>query len=312
MRVLEKSLRKGYPEDPKDFFDFEDLGIDGDYLLVPGYSNWDAVANIPGRKVLIELEEPNRFLSTDPAFNRLGSDHKSLFDLVLSICPFSQKYFETDRNGQSVYFPINPKHLPGETEKVYDFCYSGNLVSRQLNPLFRMMSNYNSCLISSSAHPAVTHGNVSYLEKLKLLSSSRIAIVHNQLFLSGSHIAALKRTLPGFRSHGAFSHLQDVNFMGSFVGQKAPQLKSRIFEATAVGTLCLVVEDQWNVHRNWFEPGQHFIPTTWSTLESDLIATLENFSSFKEVIENAKNHTLSKYTTKNFAEDFLTNLKLGE
>lgn len=306
--MLEKSLRRGYPEDPKDFFDFEDFGIEGDYLLVPGYSNWDAVAMIPGRRVLIELEEPNRFLSTDPTFNRLGSNHKSLFDFVLTLCPYSQEYFEGDRNGQSVYFPVNPKYLPGETEKVYDVCYSGNLVSRQLNPLFKMMAKYNSCVISSSSHPTVTHGNVSYLEKLRLLSSSRIAVIHNQLFLSSSQIAALSQTLPGFKSHGAFSHLRDVNFISSFMGQKAPQLKSRIFEATAVGTLCLVVEDQWNVHRNWFEPGKHFIPTTWSTLESDLIATLENYSSFAGVVASAKDHTLSKYTTKNFAEDFLMNL----
>ena len=62
----------------------------------------------------------------------------------------------------------------------------------------------------------------------------------------------------------------------------------------------LVKRDPWNVIEHWFEPGVDFVYyENESQLKSKIRDILDNWDDYKQIIENAYNKAVSKYTTKN-------------
>ena len=93
-------------------------------------------------------------------------------------------------------------------------------------------------------------GNVprcSYQDKLKILSQSKISVVHG---LWRSLSAEGHMQFPRASENLAFSHLDEG------IG---PQVKSRMFEAAFSRCVILCQRDYWNPIELWFEPEKEFM-----------------------------------------------------
>ena len=107
------------------------------------------------------------------------------------------------------------------------------------------------------------------LEKLNLISKSKITIVHN------------------------------------LTGNYTPQLKSRPFEAALCKSLILCKKDDWNFIEEWFVEGEDFLYYNDSNDLKLLIDNiLNNYDSYSNMIENSYNKAINNYTTRKFVEKY--------
>lgn len=148
--------------------------------------------------------------------------------------------------------------------------YTGYANANHINELLSVIVNYKYSFVSfNRSNPYVTHTNVSYTEKLNLISKSKITIVHN------------------------------LN------GNNTPQLKSRPFEAALCKSLILCKKDNWNLIEEWFVEGEDFLYYNDSNdLKSIIDDVLNNYDSYNQIIENCYNKAINNYTTKKFVEKF--------
>lgn len=285
MPVIAKEHRLGYNDDPTHHFGFEKYIASEDFLLVPGWSNWDAVARYKGPRVLLELEEPNRWLASDPMFRRTDPRWRNLFDLTMTLCPYSRDFLSPERRALETFFPVNWDHVPGHTSTDFDVIYVGNNLHRKMYRIVKEISHFNSIVVSSNGWRGIRSVSVNHRTKLELLSRSRIAIVHNQLFLRRRHVRQLIKSLPNWRQHGAFSHLPTAFQDTRSHPLRVPQLKSRIFEAAACGALPLVINDDWNVHERYFLQMENFVSTSIHSLSHTIAEILKEFPSYTEMLQ---------------------------
>ena len=308
MKVISNSHRLNYEYDPALNFGFEALKTKFSGTLVISVSRMEAVRDISGDKYFLEIEEPNRFLTPySSSQNREGKDSDSNFKKVFSICPFSTKFFQRDElnKGKYVFFPTNFDHVPKPSKKIYDFVYSGNLHSKSIIKFLKSLKGLNICVIGNSDNGIITHRGVNYVEKMRLISESKFAIVHNQLFLDRKQILQLQANLPNYHEHGAFSHLPKL---GRFKIAKekdfrAPQLKSRLFEAAACGTIPIVMSDPWNLAQDWFERSE-FIETSEASLSESCLEAVENWKNWNDLGTHLSEKTKREYSSTAFAEKY--------
>ena len=311
-------FRRNYDFDPALNFGFEKMGNLPEGLLAISTTDLDYIKSVKGRKIYLELEEPNRFFVPDKMFNRtLVPD--SLFETILSICPYSTKYFgglsETKR--KYVFFPTNLSFVPDGMEKDFDIVYSGHLSSPEIRKFLMQLQGLKICVISNSSDPLVTHKGVTHKEKMNLVARAKYSIVHNQLFLNSDHRQRLRENLPDYAQHGAFSAVKTRRFdrylgrgtarVDRYLGRgitRVPQLKSRLFEAAACGTIPIVVKDEWNLVKDWYE-GDEYIESPENDLATVIHEAVARYTKNRILAHHIREKTARDYSTEAFANKYL-------
>ena len=191
MIVLKRSP-KGYKQDPTKYFDFQRFAqLYPDFVLVEAafesFDRWDQfnlspeqMRELKRKKIVrLEFEEPNKFF--------IGDDMESYdpeFYRIYTLCPYTSKWLN-QRLGTSrrvpIFFPFNENDVPPPSTKKYDIIYTGHIVSAKLLRDINVMAKFNYRFVSNDNHPLITDRGVSYKDKLRLMSESRITIVHNLL-----------------------------------------------------------------------------------------------------------------------------------
>jgi hypothetical protein len=301
-------FRRNYDFDPALNFGFEKMRNLPEGLLSISTTELNYIKSIKGRKIYLELEEPNRFLVADKMFNRtLVPD--SLFESVLSICPYSTKYFGglSEVKRQYVFFPTNLAFIPEEKERDFDVVYSGHLHGPAIRNFLMHLQGLKVCVISNSSDPLVTHKGVTHKEKMDLVARAKYSIVHNQLFLNRGHRQNLKRNLPDYAQHGAFSAVKKGR-LDHFLDRgitRAPQLKSRLFEAAACGTIPIVIKDEWNLVKDWYGKDE-YVESSENDLGALIHDAVANYSKVKKLSGHIREKTARDYSTIAFANRYLS------
>jgi hypothetical protein len=286
-----------YDEDPVRFFDFESLSniINSEYLLFYGDPPSDKIFQESKlKKILFTLEEQ---YSEEVGFIDPGEVYKyeNYVDKILTITP---TYIHNLKKRKYVFFPFNEKYIPSNKEKKYDICYTGFANVKFMNELLTEFVNYNYAFVSFKEIIGVKNyfqnpkkylrkklfpkkynfpnllinlPNLSYKNKLEIISESKVSLVHNQL------------------------------------NNGAPQLKSRTFESAFCKSLILVKKDKFNIIEDWFEEEKHFVYfENKNDFKEKLNYILKNYSEFAYKIQNAYLHALENYTTQKFVQKYLS------
>jgi spore maturation protein CgeB len=258
MITVVRNFEANYPEDPIRFFNFEDYNEDTkDCILFIGAHPHNSISN-PNNL-------PKYFLSTEEQTWDLDSTDRYVpfVEKIFTIC---DPKFTNRAKREFSFFPTNQKMLPTTFDKEYDVIYTGYANATHVSDLLGVIRNYNYVYASfGSTNPFVTHTNVTYTDKLSLISKSKITVVHN------------------------------LN------GNNTPQLKSRPFEAALCKSLILCKKDDWNFIETWYEEGKEFLYyTDGNDLKEKIDEVLSNYSSYQEIINNAYQRSIENYTTEAF------------
>lgn len=310
MRILAEGT-KTYPDDPARHFEFGRFADRaGDFWLAAGLFDFDTVRPLAGEKIVyLDLEEPNRFFSTDPAFNRHA--YEEAFHRILTLCPYTAAWLNRRQGSQRrtpVFFPFNERFIPECREKAFDVIYTGHLVAPAVSRLVDAIAPFNYRLVSQSDDPRVTDRSASYRQKLELIARSRVTVVQNLLFLRPGHVKAV-RAIDGWEENEAFG---DIVRAAGPAGEEsagevvAPQIKSRVFEAAFCHSLILCRRDRWNVIERFFEPGAEFVYYEEGKLRETLGRILADFGSYQRVIDRAFERAGAEYTTEAFVNRYLS------
>jgi len=317
--IVLKRTAKGYEQCPTKQFDFQRFANKySDFVLVEaafeGADKWtqfnlseQELRDLKKKKIVrLEFEEPNKFF--------LGDDMRAYdkdFSKIYTLCPFTSEWLNK-KNGDSkrvpIFFPLNENDVPSRCSKKYDIIYTGHVVSKKLLKDIKTMSKFNYRFVSNDNQPLVTDRSATYKNKLRLISESRIAIVHNQLHPSLRHISRVWR-YKNWEENKAFKLIPKWWEWRKFLalrGVIVPQLKSRLFEAAFCRALILCKRDSFNVIERYFEPDTEFIYYDEWDLEEKVREILGNYKKYELIAENAYQRSISNYTTRAFAERYFS------
>lgn len=320
MKVLKRT--SGYTQDPTRYFNLEKYAKKcGDFVLIEagfekanlwehyGYRGEELQKLLKEKIVRLEFEEPNKFFIGDnPA------EYEKYFYRVFSLCPYTCDWVNSQNNEKKrvpIFFPFNDEFTPAKSEKKYDIIYMGHIVSKKLLNELHTMSKFNYRFVSNSKHPLVTNTSASYDEKMKLVSQTRITLVHNLLYPRLFHIFNVWRTR-NYRTNGAFKLVPPWYLFWKVFTDKnivVPQLKSRVFEAAFGRSLILCKRDPFNVIERYFEPDKEFVYYEDGKLEEKIREILSDFPKYQKVIDNAYKKASENYTIDAFVRKYLVNLK---
>jgi glycosyltransferase involved in cell wall biosynthesis len=270
MKVI-PHFQGNYPDDPVRLLGFEEFSDRANDCLL-------FIGCLPDPSIKESSEVPKYLLCLEEQYKpEEDGTFTDPYDLD-SYLPYVDKAFTicsptvTGREGRTnVFFPFNANYIPEPTEKIYDVIYTGFVNVPHVRQLAQIISRYNYRYVSFHMQNGLeTNLGVSYEEKIKLVSQSKISVVHNILIYG------------------------------------TPQLKSRTFEAAFSKTLMLVLKDQYNVIEEWFVEGEDFIYfETEKELVEKIDSILENYSDYQFMIDNAYNKAVNEYTTEKFIEKYI-------
>jgi hypothetical protein len=270
-------------------------------------------------------------MSPDPAFRR--EEYENYFYKIFNICPYTTEWLNKVQGKvkrTTVYYPINEEKIPPPAPKKYDIVYIGNVNSMELEKNIKTISKFNYRFVArshnvgiinkiryrlgmKSKNDLITDREVNYKDKMRILSETKIALVHGLLWCPGNLLRATWKT-KGYKDNHAFDLLPRktwYNYIQSFISKKeyiVPQFKTRFVEAAASKALMLVRKDPWNVVERYYTPNKEFIYYEEGRLEEKIREILDNWDKYKDIIENAYQRTIREYTTKSFFEKYLKNL----
>jgi len=318
---LQANKNIGYPDDWRKFLDFKRFEKDcGDFVLLEGYfeeaHQWEQfgfskkeLKNILKQRLIrLDFDEPSKFNIGD---NPDNYDH--YFDKIFTICPYTAEWLNKRQDNMKrilVCYPTNEKYIPKKTKKIYDIIYVGNIVAKNIRNDIDTISKFDYRLVSFSNDKLVTDRGVSHKKKLKLISQSKIALVHNLLFVRPYHVYYIWRA-KDWKNNEAFKLIPRWHdFWKIFTNKNIliPQTKSRLFESALCRSLILCKKDPFNVIEYFFEPNKDFIYYEEGELEQKVKSILKNYDKYQSVIENAYNKALNNYTTKTFVKLHLSKM----
>lgn len=321
MRVLVANKNIGYPDDWRKFLDLKRFEKDcGDFFLSEGYfeeaHQWEQFnfskkelrEILKQRLVRLDFDEPSKFNIGD---NPDNYDH--YFEKIFTICPYTAEWLNNRQKNNKrtlICYPTNEEYIPKKTKKLYDIIYVGNIVSKSIRKDIETMSKYNYRLVSFSKDKLVTNRGVPHKTKLKLISQSKIALVHNLLFAKPYHILNIWRA-KDWEKNKAFKFIPRwYEFWKIFTDKNIviPQTKSRLFESALCRSLILCKKDPFNVIEEFFEPDKDFIYYENEELDQKVKSILKNYDKYVKIIESAYNKAINNYTTKAFVKNHLSKI----
>lgn len=263
--IIYKNFNNTYPNDPLRNLNFENYKrLAGDIVFFIG--------TIPPESIYKNFDKKKIYFATEEQFNDcdLTKNYYNFVDEILTICPTSVS--KRDKR-KFCFWPVDHELLKNVdikdfNDKEFDACYFGGNYGIHINEIFDSMSEFKFC---QSNHNI----NVSYLDKLNLISKSKISVCHNLI----------------------------IPYCGKGV---TPQLKTRCFEAGFCKSLMLVLKDEFNTIEEWFKPGEDFIYYDFGNLKNTLSEVLNNYNKFKPMVESAFKKCMNNYTTQHFVEKYLT------
>jgi hypothetical protein len=303
MKISDEKYIKVSPEDGSrfshDFTEFKNIPTKSDFTLIPvGSYGGSDIYDFYDKMVLFYTEWPNGF-----AIRNDTSEYKKIFSLsdkfvkILTDCPFSVEYFNTKYNFnklERVFFPINPKFIPEETEKTFDVYYTGHYFNSPIKFCFSTLNDkFNLCFVGNDYGK---HSGCSYKQKIHLNSKSKISIVHGLLEWP---VYDRKNVRDCFPDHRAFDLVEEYGVV--------PQIKTRTFEAAMSKSLILNFYDSWNLIESYFEPDEFLYWYDLKDLEEKIHHIVNNYEDYIPTIEKAYNRVTTKYTTQSFFEKYLRN-----
>ncbi|MHB8117586.1 MAG: glycosyltransferase [Methanothrix sp.] len=315
MEVFQEGI-KSYPQDPTRFFEFSRFNkMCSEFILIEGFIDFRYLEKIKNKRIVyLEFEEPNRFFVSDRLFNHC--DYEDYFYKIYTICPHTAKWLNHKYNNNKrspIFFPFNKKYVPKNNEKMYDVIYTGHIVSKNIEDIIKVISNYNYRFVSNSNHNLVTNKSASYVEKLDLMSKTKICIIQNLLYPNQNHISNVRK-FEGYEDNEAFIQVprkSTFDFISKLRKNKeiiVPHIKSRCFEAAFSRSLLLVRKDPFNIIERFFEPNREFIYYEPNSLKEKLNEILNDYDSYIKITENAYRKAMNEYTTTAFFEKYLKNL----
>jgi hypothetical protein len=246
--------------------------------------------------VYLELEEPNRFFVNVDWFHHF--DFNQFFYKVFSICPYTTKWWNQiyQANHTHTFIPIC--HQPQNNDKIYDIIYAGHIYPGHIEDDVSVLTNFNYRIVSNTDHHLVTNKSATHTEKLKLISQSKISLIHNLLYPTPEHISFVK-TFPNYQDNEAFSLLEKGI---------VPQIKGRVFESALCKSLILCQKDPWNVIENYFEPNKEFLYYDKNKAKEQIQDIIHHYNDYLPIISNAYIKGLN-YTTQSFFDKYLKDIK---
>lgn len=287
-----KDFRSNYIFDPQRFWDLTQ-SVEGlqDVSLTIGIASFPRNTGNRKIKVYFDVEVPNfTFLRFDD-YQILNQN----YHLVFLICPYTcnmlNERFNTTKFIPSFFF-INEKILPEiPVKKDIPVLYTGHKLVNHLPFLswfYDAMNDFN-----GQGRTSEILGEISiprqktYLEKMKILSKTKIAIVHNLLC---SELPQREK----FETE--ISTYYPTDYKNYF-----PQCKSRMFEAAASGCIILCLKDGYQTIDRYFTEGEDFLYFNDKKELYELIRKiLNNEEEYRYLGENSRKKCLSCYTEDNF------------
>ncbi|MBA4320325.1 MAG: hypothetical protein C0412_18160 [Flavobacterium sp.] len=313
-------------EDPNKYNDFSRFSAhtnDGIFIESSWFDDTNILKKSKGKKIAyIEFEEPNRFfvLHKKEFIPNTHDAHKKQYSKILTLCPFTAKWLNKKYNTNqrtSVFQPFNEQFIPLPAKKKNEVIYAGHIVSLEIENVIKTISKFNYRFISDSTNSLVTDKGVSYQEKLRLISETKISVVNNLLYPTYSHIQSVW-SIPDYYNNEAFCFIPKRLprfvpniFKHLFISKEkvvVPQIKQRLFEAAFCRSLILCQKDPFNVIEQFFSPEIEFVYYEEDKLAERITEILSNFEHYQPIINNAFKKAVAEYTTKRFAEKYLVDL----
>jgi len=320
MQVLYRN--KGYAQDPTRYLHFGDYSSEcGDFVIIQGgfgrhtpWSNYNFspadFEKIKSKKIVrLEFEEPNKFFIAD-----YPQVYDREFYKIFTICPYTAEWLNKKYGQQKripIYFPIHEKYLQPKRKKAIDIIYSGHIYSKTLRNELLELRKFHYAVISNSNDTIVTHKSVSYEEKMRLYSHSKITLVHNIIFKPYIHRIINLWFAGDFWNNKAFKFMPRPWKPWELFKKNIymPQLKSRVFEAAASHSLILCQKDDFNVIERYFKPGKEFVYFESGSLEQTVTQILKNYPKYAKIAERAYQRAAKNYTVKAFVNTYLKNIR---
>lgn len=295
MGKIIQNFRWQYGVDPLRFLHLEEREnlVPGGVKLICGpapYNDFMPDRDSDEKVVLIFIEEPNEFfVRGESAFEYQGFEK---YDLQLTICPYTAKWAPKRR---AVFFPFDRRY-ESHLEKTKDVIYSGGIHHPMILDIANSMSRFNYEFVSFNNHPLVTFTGGSYQDKLRLISRSKIQVVHNLLFPNEHQVATVK-SIKNFHENEAFSEI-DSGFV--------PQQKIRALESAFLKTLILCKRDSWNVIETMFEKDEFVYWDNEKDLTEKIDYITRNYHEFLPMVEKAYAKAVREYTVESFFQKFVS------
>jgi len=237
-------------------------------------------------------------------------DLNNSFDEVYGICKYSCSWLnslESSEKYKYIYYPVSvPSELNPFSNKQYDVIYHGGIHSDKYIQMLDIMSRFSyrfatmsrgiNSLTQQALREYATNVDLSPNAKYSLLNDCKISIAFNTFPLNYSQIENIQNK-PDWDKNLAFSHLEQ---------EIAPQFKSRVNEAAALGVINLIEYDNWNLVEDFYQPNKDFMYfTNMSDLKNKIQYILNNYDQFWDMRVNAYKKSL-RYTRKNAYFDIAT------
>jgi hypothetical protein len=319
MKVIHR--KQGYAQCPTRYLHLEDYEKEcGDFTLIeagfvkPSYWNeygftQKELARIKSKPIaLLEFEEPNKYLVGD-----YPEAYDKDFYKIFTICPYTAEWQNKKQGIKKripIFFPVNERYIHSAQKKTIDIIYSGHILSGELRDELKHITKFKHAIISNSHDPLVTHRSVSYEEKMKLYSQSKITLVHNIIFKQYIHRIINIWLCGDYWNNAAFAQIPPPWRFWELVTKNIhiPQLKSRVFEAAVSSSLILCRRDEFNVIERYFEPNTEFVYYEAGTLEDVIADILSHYDKYEGIVKRAYKRAIKEYTVKAFVNKYLKNI----
>jgi hypothetical protein len=268
-----------FSEDPIYRFHFEEFEIPENFYLHVGYNPSNLKkTNKDEKHILIDLEQPNRFLH--PSTNYSTTDCENFYDKILTINPEFVKNRNKKLNKnlyQHVFFPFSEKYLNFNFDKTNEIIYTGNVDYFGLNQKF---SKYSYIWVGNGG----THRNIDYISKINLTNISKISLSHS--IVDFNNLTDYLNT-----------HLDTVTHNNGVFEQH----KARTIEAAFSKCIIIHLKTGQNIIEEFFKEGEDFLYYEDGIIDE----VLENYNKYEYLANNAFNKAINNYSTKEFYKQYI-------
>jgi len=250
-------------------------------------------------RIFLDTASPCAFLSSKDFI-----ESASYFTKFYTICPITSEILNLNGiNSEAICFPYPSKKFKKYSNvdfdsKKYDCIYYGQIHDFFYKPMIKTISNYNHRFTTISSHGLdrelaglVTNYNLTTEDKWSLINQSKSCVGVNLLFTKGRN---------PYVDHYIKNYNTTDKFVNMMLGDRMPQMKTRIVESAASNTLMLLYKDDFSIVEEWFKPNEHFVYwQDYQHLNEILYDISKNYSKYHGIIKNAKKH-VEEYSIENF------------
>lgn len=235
------------------------------------------------RRILLDLWSPTQFCGQDTEGKSIDEQYSG-FDEIYSICPFTVKMRREellDFRFKYIYHPFKKVEIL-DYSKDYDCVYFGGFPGKEHIQICEVFQNFDHRIVSMERNKFVTDYHVPFQEKFNIAAKCKISVIYNMLCLQDQHVENVKKNYK-WNKNRAFSRLGDF---------RIPQYKARMSESAYCRCLMIVLDDHWNIAKDHWTQGEHYISCNIQNLESTIRQVLNNYDDYQNMIENAYQRSL--------------------